>query len=134
LFWTSVIDYYLMVIDYQRVKTLVKKYFLKNSLGQFCVVQSFLRKILFKLILMLFLMFLHILSLLLNLHLNLLDSLILFEWIFNNLWHHQNTHGSFASTISPFLMMTNPKMKRIYAIFDLSFTHPFLPFSFWICA
>ena len=47
---------------------------------------------------MFFLRFLHILSLLLILYLNLLDSLILFEWIFNNIWHHQNNIGSFAST------------------------------------
>ena len=75
-----------------------KRYFLKNSLGQFCAVQSFLWKILFN-FLMLFLRFLHTLSLFLNLHLNLLDSLILFEWIFNNIWHHQNNLGSFSSTL-----------------------------------
>ena len=90
-----------------------KRYFLKNSLGQFCAVQSFLWKILFN-FLMLFLRFLHTLSLFLNLHLNLLDSLILFEWIFNNIWHHQNNLGSFSSTISPFLMMTWLDSLKLY--------------------
>jgi len=111
-----------------------KRFFFEKFFWTNCVIQSFLWKILFILILMLFLRFLHILSLLLNLHLNLLDSLILFEWIFNSLWHHQNNLGSFASTISPFLMMTNLEIKRIYAIFDLSFTHLFsTPFFLNLC-
>jgi len=85
-----------MVIDYQRVKTLIKDFSLKNSFGQIVLFNIFFEKFFFILILMLFLRLLHILSLLLN----LLDSLILFEWIFNNLWHHQNNLGSFASTES----------------------------------
>ena len=76
-----------------------KRFFFEKLFWTNCAIQSFLWKILFILILMFFLKFLHILSLLLNLHLNLLDSLILFEWIFNNLWRHQNNLGSFASTI-----------------------------------
>jgi len=83
-------------------KNFCKRFFFEKLFWTNCTIQSFLWKILFILILMLFLRFLHILSLLLNLHLNLLDSLIWFEWIFNNLWHHQNTLGSFASThLSP---------------------------------
>ena len=72
---------WLLVIDYQRVKLLVRDFSLKNSLEQNCAIQSW--KNLFILILMLFLKFLHILSLLLNLHLNLDSSLEswLFTWI-----------------------------------------------------
>jgi len=36
-----------------------------------------------------------------------LISLILFEWIFNNLWHHQNNLGSFASTLLSKTLETN---------------------------
>jgi len=75
LFGLLVIDYCLMVIDYQRVKTLVKRFFFEKLFWTNCAIQSFLWKILFILILMLFLKFLHILSLLLNLYLNL-DSLL----------------------------------------------------------
>jgi len=42
--WLLVIDYCLLVIDYQRVKLLVKKFSLKNSLEQNCAIQSFLLK------------------------------------------------------------------------------------------
>jgi len=81
LFGLLVIDYCLLVIDYQKVKTLVKYFSLKNSFGQIVLFNIFFWKNLFILILMLFLKFLHILSLLLNLHLNLdswlNDSLIL---------------------------------------------------------
>jgi len=71
LFGLLVIDYCLMVIDYQRVKTMVKDFSLKNSFGQIMLFNLFFWKNLFILILMIFLKFLHILSLLLNLHLNL---------------------------------------------------------------
>ena len=81
LFGLLVIDYCLLVIDYQRVKTLVKDFSLKNSFGQIVLFNLFFWKNLFILILMLFMKFLHILSLLLNLHLNLdswlNDSLVL---------------------------------------------------------
>ena len=81
LFGLLVIDYCLLVIDYQRVKTLVKDFSLKNSFGQIVLFNLFFWKNLFILILMLFLKFLYILSLLLNLHFNLEswlnDSLIL---------------------------------------------------------
>jgi len=81
LFGLLVINYYLMVIDYQRVKTLIKRFFFEKFFWTNCAIQSFLWKNLFILILMLFLKFLHILSLFLNLYLNLdswlNDSLIL---------------------------------------------------------
>ena len=86
-----------MVIDYQRVKTLVKDISWKILLDNFVLFNLFSEKF-FLTYLDVFFRLLHILSLLLNLHLNLLDSLILFEWIFNNIWHHQNNLGSFAST------------------------------------
>ena len=101
---------------------LVKDFSLKNYFGQIGLFNIFFWKNIFILILMLFLRLLYILSLLLN----LLDSLILFEWIFNNLWHHQNTLGSFASTISPFFMMTIPEIK----IQDKTFNHPIFPLRF----
>jgi len=88
-----------MVIDYQRVKTLVKKNFFEKFFWTNYTIQSFLWKILFILILMFFLKFLQILSLLLNLHLNLLDFFnLVWMYLFKNLWHHQNNIGSFAST------------------------------------
>jgi len=105
---------WLLVIDYQRVKLLVKDFSLKNSLEQNCVIQSFLLKKSFYTYLMLILKFLHILSLLLNLHLNL-DSwfeswlftwLLILDWttlwflilawlliLYLSLWHHQNKLG-----------------------------------------
>jgi len=77
LFGLLVIDYCLLVINYQRVKTLVKYFSLKNSFGKIVLFSLFFWKNLFILILMLFLKFLHILSLLLNLDSWLNDSLIL---------------------------------------------------------
>jgi len=77
LFGLLVIDYCLRVINYQRVKTLVKDFSLKNSFGKIMLFNIFFWKNIFILILK----FLHILSLLLNLYLNLdswlNDSLIL---------------------------------------------------------
>jgi len=40
-YWLLVIDYCLLVIDYQRVKILVKDFSLKNSLEQNCAIQYF---------------------------------------------------------------------------------------------
>jgi len=45
LFGLLVIDYCLMVIDYKRVKTLVKDFSLKNSFGQIVLFNLFLKKI-----------------------------------------------------------------------------------------
>jgi len=42
--WLLEIDYCFLVIDYQRVKLLVKDFSLKNSLEQNCAIQSFLLK------------------------------------------------------------------------------------------
>jgi len=79
--WLLVIDYCLQVINYQRVKLLVKDFSLKNSFGQIVLFNLFFWKNPFIVILMFFLKFLYILSLLLNLHFNLEswlnDSLIL---------------------------------------------------------
>ncbi|MDI2604392.1 hypothetical protein, partial [Listeria monocytogenes] len=44
--------------------------------------------------------------------------------------HHQNTLGSFASTISPFLMMTNPEIKRIYVVYDICLVFYFISVHF----
>ena len=79
-----------MVIDYQRVKTLVKDFSLKFFFGQIVLFNIFFEK------LFLYLswcfswgsciswVFSWIFTWI------FLISLILFEWIFNNLWHHQN--------------------------------------------
>ena len=48
-FGLLVIDYCLLVIDYQRVKTLVKYFSLKNSFGQIVLFNLFFEKILFNL-------------------------------------------------------------------------------------
>jgi len=90
LFGLLVIDYCLLIIDCQRVKTLVKDFSLKNSFRQIVLFNLFFWKNLFILILMLFLKFLHIISLLLNFHLNLdswlNDSLILETWLTLDSW------------------------------------------------
>jgi len=82
LFGLLVIDYCLLVTDYQSVKTLVKDFSLKKFFWtnfQF----FFFWKNLFILILMLFLKFLHILSLLLNLD-SSLESWFLIERLFDS--------------------------------------------------
>jgi len=99
LFWASGNRLLPMVIDYQRVKTLVKDFSLKNSFGQIVLFNLFFEKFFLYLSWCFYWgsciswVFSWIFTWI------FLISLILFEWIFNNLWHHQNNLGSFVSTI-----------------------------------
>jgi len=102
-----VIDYCLLVIDYQRVKALVKDFSLKNSFGQIVLFNLFFEKF-FSYLSWCFSwgsciswVFSWIFTWIL-----ILDWMTLwflkFAWILIldlSLWHHQNKLGSFASTI-----------------------------------
>jgi len=95
LFVLLVIDYCLLVIDYQRVKTLVKDFSLKNSFGQIVLFNLFfLKKNLFYTYLDAFIEVLAYLES--SLESSLESWFLKLVWLLIldlSLWHHQNKLG-----------------------------------------
>jgi len=142
LFGLVVIDYCLMVINYQRVKTLVKDFSLKISFGQIVLFNLLFKKI------FLYLSWCFSWSSCISWVFSWIFTWILIEWLFDSwslleswslswvlilvlsLWHHQNKFGSFASTISSFLMMTNRKSREYMQVLFYRSLISFSPFLF----